>query len=120
VGQVAFLVILAAFGAGVVITRRLVPPLATTIEGRIVFWLVAILAGAAFGVIADDLWVGIRALTISTSSTVAAEPTETVVVNTVRNVLLEGSVPLGLALIAYLLGPTAADHPATETTSEFG
>ena len=108
---VALVVLTAAFVAGVSAARRFVPTLAHTREGQIVFWVVAILLGAAAGLVADALWEGFRALAtdeVSGGDSLASFE-EQVVTSTVRNVLTEGSLPLGLAAIIYLLGPETDD-----------
>jgi hypothetical protein len=103
----ALVVILGAVLVGVGATIRFAPPLAPTREGRLLFWIVANLVGAAAGLIADHIWVAARTLDLAPGLASGALPsvTESVIVATLGQILLEGGVLLALAAIVYVLGP---------------
>jgi hypothetical protein len=109
-GFVALAVVVVGFAAGVFLIRRFAPPLADTREGRIVFWVVAVLVGASLGLVADAAWLAIRALTIQNDTVPGAfSSTESVVVSTARTLFFEASAPLALAAILHQLGPGVAE-----------
>ncbi len=74
--------------------------------------MVAILLGASAGVIADSIWVGVRALTESSQGDLQPRLHEVIITSMLRAALLEGGALLALAAIVYLLAP------ASETTAE--
>jgi hypothetical protein len=108
---VAIVVILGAFLAGMGATVRFAPPLAPSPEGRIAFWIVANLVGAAAGVIADSVWEAGHLLNLASNVGVTSNAgpvvTETVITTAMQQILLEGGVLIALAGIVYLLGARA-------------
>lgn len=102
---VAFAVVAGAFLAGLMVTRRFAPPLAVTLEGQLSAWIVAVLVGASAGVVADQVWVGVRSLTESNGSDLQPHLREEIVASAVQAVLLQGGALLALAAIIYLLAP---------------
>jgi hypothetical protein len=100
---------LTGFGAGVVLVRRYAPPLAATREGQMVCWLVAILVGASLALIVDAVWIAVRALTTDTNALGFGDTSEGIIITTVRNLLVDASLPLALAAILHQLGPGPVD-----------
>jgi hypothetical protein len=113
--------ILGAVIVGVGVTIRFAPPLASSREGRLVFWIVANLVGAAAGVVVADVWTAARSLsnslTIPGSFNVSSGLTESVVVGALEEILLEGSILIALASVIYLLGPRDRQDASAELRS---
>ena len=102
--------IVAGFAAGVVLVQRFAPPLADTREGRLVFWLVALLVGASAALIVDNVWIAVRALTSNSNALAFGDSREGIMVSGLRNLLFDAAPTLALAAILHQLGPGATDE----------
>lgn len=111
---VALALIVAAFVGGTLLVHRFAPRLADTREGRLVFWLVAILVGASAALIVDAVWVAVRALTTNSNALGFGDTNEGIVVSSLRNLLFDAAPLLGLAAILHQLGPGAIDDLRNE------